>query len=338
MAERVLGLLRSGRQSGGEGVRNVKLSLSPPLLICRYRSIESVISVILLLLFNLLLSLGGILASTYIAVCIFLLLRQNRFIFQPRTTIRTTPASFNLDYQEVWLPVSTTSGKKNQIHGWWIPAATSDAKVYLYLHGNGSNIGDEVKRAFWSHQWGFSSLLIDYRGYGRSQGNFPTESSVYEDVEAAWNYLTQVRKIPPQKIFVYGHSLGGAIAIELAIRHPEIAGLAVEGTFTGMRKMVAHLYKEFLIFPVDLILHQKFNSLSKVQSLKMPVLFIHGTADSIVPAHMSQTLFDASPEPKKLLLVPQAGHHEVEEFGGEQYFQALQWLVEQSQLVQLTKP
>jgi pimeloyl-ACP methyl ester carboxylesterase len=133
--------------------------------------------------------------------------------------------------------VTTASGKTSQIHGWWVPAsATSEAPVWLFLHGNGSNVGDEVKRAFWFHQLGFSSLLIDYRGYGRSPGNFPTESSVYEDVEAAWNYLTQLRQIPPEKIFVYGHSLGGAIAIELALQHPEIAGLAVEGTFTAMRQ------------------------------------------------------------------------------------------------------
>ncbi len=173
--------------------------------------------------------------------------------------------------------------------------------------------------------------MIDYRGYGRSPGKFPTESSVYEDVEAAWNYLTQEQKIPPEKIFVYGHSLGGAIAIDLALAHPEIAGLAVEGTFTSMRHMVNHLYSQFLIFPVDLILNQRFDSLSKVQSLQMPVLFIHGTADRLIPAHMSQTLFDAAPEPKQLLLVPEAGHHNVGELGGEQYFQAIRLVVEQAQ-------
>ena len=296
-------------------------------------------SFVLLLLWKLLLSLGGVLALAYISACIFLLLRQNRFIFKPHKTIRTTPASFNLDYQEIWLPVSTTNGNKNHLHGWWIPTDKPDAKVCLYLHGNGSNIGDEVKRVFWCYHRGFSTMLIDYRGYGRSPGKFPTEASVYQDVEAAWNYLTQVKKIPPQKIFVYGHSLGGAIAIELAIRHPEIAALALEGTFTTMREMVSHLYKELLIFPVDLLLHQKFNSLGKVRSLKMPVLFIHGTIDSVVPAHMSQILFAAAPEHKKLLLIPQAGHHDVEEFGGEQYCHAVQWLIEQAEtrLAQLTK-
>ena len=289
------------------------------------------IEVFLPLLLRLLLAFGGVIAIAYIAACLYLFHRQKYFIFKPPTVIRTTPAAFNLDYQEVWLPVSTALGKTSYIHGWWIPAASPEAPVWLFLHGNGSTMGDEVKRPFWFHQLGFSTLMIDYRGYGRSPGKFPTESSVYEDVEAAWNYLTQDRKIPPEKIFVYGHSLGGAIAIDLALQHPEIAGLAIEGSFTSMRSMVDHLYRQFGIFPVNLLLHQRFDSLKKVRLLSMPVLFIHGTGDRLVPAQMSEMLFEAATEPKRLLLVPEAGHHDVGELGGAQYFQALEWLVEQAQ-------
>lgn len=273
----------------------------------------------------------GVLAIAYLIACLYLLLRQQYFIFKPPTVIRTTPAAFNLEYQDVWLPVSTPSGQLSPIHGWWVPATAPEAPVWLFLHGNGSTIGDEVKRPFWFHQLGFSCLLIDYRGYGRSQGRFPTESSVYADVEAAWKYLTQNRQIPPAQIFVYGHSLGGALAIELALKHPEVGGLAVEGSFTTMRSMVDHLYRQFGIFPVDWLLHQKFDSLKKVSSLSMPILFIHGTGDRLIPAQMSQSLFEAASEPKKLLLVPEAGHHNVGELGGESYFQALQWVVDQAQ-------
>lgn len=289
------------------------------------------IEVSLSVLLKLLYSWVAVLAIAYLTACLYLLLRQKYFIFKPPIVIRTTPAAYNLDYQDLWLPVSTASGQSSQIHGWWVPAAQPEAPVWLFLHGNGSTIGDEVKRPFWFHQLGYSCLLIDYRGYGRSKGKFPTESSVYEDVEAAWNYLTQVQHIPPERIFVYGHSLGGAIAIELALRHPNMAGLAVEGSFTRMRSMVDHLYRQFGVFPVNWLLHQRFDSLNKVGSLSMPVLFIHGTADKLIPAAMSQALFEAASEPKKLLLVPEAGHHDVGERGSQQYFQAIQWVVEQAQ-------
>lgn len=282
-------------------------------------------------LLKFLLAFGVVIVIIYIAACLFLFLRQRFFIFYPPIAIRTTPIAFNMGYQDVYLPISATSDKTNYIHGWWIPAATQEAPVWLFLHGNGSTIGDEVKRPFWFHQLGYSTFMIDYRGYGRSSGKFPTESSVYTDVEAALNYLTQVRKIPAERIFVYGHSLGGAIAIDLALRYPEIAGLVVEGTFTSMRLMVNHLYSHFLIFPVDLLLNQRFDSLHKVRSLQMPILFIHGTADRLVPAHMSQTLFEAAPEPKQLLLVPEAGHHNVGELGGVQYLQAIRWVAKQAQ-------
>ena len=318
----------------GKGIQtsgNIGMSASVCEFMIFKSDVETVIEVALLVLLKLFLAVGGVLAIAYLAACLYLLLWQNRFIFKPPTAIRSTPKSFNLDYQEVWLPVAAASGKTSQLHSWWIPGLTSEAKVWVFLHGNGSTIGDEVKRAFCLRQLGFSTLLFDYRGYGRSLDKFPTEASVYEDVETVWNYLTKVRKIAPAQIFLYGHSLGSAIAIDMALRHPEIAGLAVEGSFTSMHSMVGHLYRQFRIFPVNFLLHQRFDSLHKVQSLQMPILFFHGTADRLVPAYMSQELFAAAPEPKRLLLIPDAGHHNVSEFGGVDYLEEIQWLVEQAQ-------
>ncbi|NEP59669.1 MAG: alpha/beta hydrolase [Symploca sp. SIO2G7] len=279
---------------------------------------------------NLLLALGGVLGLAYIFACLFLLFRQNRFIFRPSTIVKATPAALNINYQEVWLSAPTASGKKNQINCWWIPSATPNAKVWLYLHGNALNMGANLKRAEQFHQLGFSCLMLDYRGYGKSQGKFPTEFSIYEDVEIAWNYLTQVRQIPLEQILLYGHSLGGAIAIELAAKHPEVSGLVVESSFTSILSMVNYT-KRFQLFPINFLLHQRFDSLSKVQRLQMPVLFLHGNADEFVPAYMSQTLFDATSEPKKLLLVPEAGHQDAIELAGAEFVHGLQWLIEQAQ-------
>ncbi|MBW4592052.1 MAG: lysophospholipase [Brasilonema angustatum HA4187-MV1] len=265
-------------------------------------------------------------AIIYLAVCIFLFLKQTRFIFFPSPVIETTPEFYNLRFEDVWLPVSAKSGKVEQIHGWWIGANQPNAKVLLYLHGNSVNIGANVTRANWFHQLGFSVLLIDYRGFGRSEGGFPNESRVYEDAATAWNYLVYQQKIPPSKIFIYGHSLGGAVAIDLALKHPNAAGLVVESSFTSIRKVLAYR-NNFWMFPVDIILRQHFDSIRKVPNLKIPVLFIHGTDDVIVPAFMSQDLHAAAPEPKKLILVPGAAHNNVVQVAPSVYLEAVQSFV-----------
>lgn len=280
------------------------------------------------LLLRWLLGIGLVVAILYIAACIYLFFQQTRFIFFPSSAIETTPESFNLGYQEVWLPVKTTSGKVERVHGWWIPASQPNALVLLYLHGNGINIGANVAHANRFHQLGFSVLLFDYRGYGRSEGSFPSEATVYQDAAVAWDYLVKERQIQPNQIFIYGHSLGGAVAIDLALKHPDAAGLIVESSFTSIQGIVDY-QRVYGIFPVNLILHQRFDSINKVRSLQMPVLFIHGTADWQVPATMSQQLYDAAPEPKQLLLVPQAGHNNTAEMAGYRYFQAVQKFVQQ---------
>lgn len=278
------------------------------------------------LLMRLLLPLGAILAIAYLSACLYLFFQQTRFIFFPSPVIQFTPEFFHLGYQEVWIPVST-GDRMERMHGWWI-AAQPNTSVLLYLHGNSTNIGANIGNAYRFHQLGFSVLMIDYRGYGRSEGSFPTEARVYQDAAASWDYLVQERQIKPSQIFLYGHSLGGAIAINLAVQHPDAAGLIVESSFTSIRDIVA-LQRRFWLFPSDILLTQRFDSISKVRSLQIPVLFIHGTADRMVPAAMSQQLFAAAPEPKQLIFFPEAGHNDVVEVAGWQYLQAVQNFVEQ---------
>jgi hypothetical protein len=276
---------------------------------------------------KLILVVAGLLAIGYTAACVHLFRQQTRMIFFPSPIVETTPADFGLPYQDVWLLVAADSTER--LHGWWIPATTRSIGVLLYLHGNGVNVGANVEHASRFHQLGFSVLLIDYRGYGQSAGNFPTEAQVYEDAQAAWNYLTQVQRVPPAQIFLYGHSLGGAIAIDLAARHPDAAGLIVQGTFTSMRDMVNRT-RHLKVFPIDLLLTQRFDSLSKVRSLHMPVLFIHGSADQDVPANMSETLYAAAPDPRQLWIVPGAGHNDVATIAGSEYLRVVRQFVDRA--------
>jgi len=259
----------------------------------------------------------GIAVTLYIALFLLLRYGQNRLIFIPDSQIKSTPQKYNLDYQDVWINVA-----QEQIHGWWIPATEQNAPALLYFHGNASNNGDLTEIAAIFHSLGVSALFIDYRGYGRSSPRFPNETRVYQDAEAAWQYLTTELQIEPQQAFVYGHSLGGAIAIELASKHPEMAGLITEGTFTSMKDM-ADLMPMLKIFPLSWLITQRFDSLAKVKSLQTPWLIFHGTADETIPLFMANQLALAASEPKQLAVIVQANHNNLPEFGGQQYLQTL---------------
>lgn len=274
------------------------------------------------------------LAIAYLLACLLLLVVQKHLIFKPTYEIQKTPADLNLRYQEVWLPVKTGFGKIERIHGWWIPTDKPKLGTVLYLHGNGINIGANVNQARRFGQMGFSVLLIDYRGYGRSEGGIPSESRMYQDAQTAWNYLVKKRRVPASQIYLYGHSLGGAVAIELARRHPEAAALIVQSSFTSMQQIIERQPK-FRFFPVNLILTQRFESVAKVKSLKMPVLFVHGTADPYIPADMSRKLYTKASLPKQILLVPEAKHNNGDTFFDNiQYRQAIRSLVELTRSLQ----
>lgn len=263
----------------------------------------------------------GISVTLYIAICLLLRWGQTKLIFAPDSQIKSTPQEYNLEYQDVWVDIG-----RDKIHGWWIQATRPSAPVLLYFHGNGSNNGDLSEIAAIFHQLGVSVLLIDYRGYGRSSPIFPNETRVYEDAEAAWQYLTRTLEIEPKNILVYGHSLGGAIAINLAKEHPDIAGLIIEGTFTSMKDM-AEFLPGLKFFPLELLVTERFNSLAKISSLQTPLLILHGTGDRTIPPLMAKKLFAAAPEPKQIVLIARANHNNLPEFGGRQYLATLQQFI-----------
>lgn len=266
--------------------------------------------------------------SLYGILSLLLYFRQTRLIFFPSAVIESTPATVGLAFEEVWIEVPTAKGTE-RLHAWWIPAATNERGALLYLHGNGDNMGANVNHAARFQRMGLSVLMIDYRGYGLSEGAFPSEKTVYEDAQAGWDYLAGPLGYAPEQVVVFGHSLGGAIAINLAVQHPNAAGLIVQGSFTSMQDM-AERTVSFGFLPINWLLTQRFDSVSKVKRLQVPVFYIHGLADHQVPADMSQRLYEASPQPKQLWLVPNAGHNGLAEVAGSAFFEQVEAFLSQA--------
>jgi uncharacterized protein len=259
----------------------------------------------------------GVGAIAYLLLLSLLWLGQRKLMFVPNRLLTITPAVFGLEYEEVWIPVV---GGSDRLHGWWLPPTNPDENrlTLLYLHGNAGNVGDHLSLASRFQALGFSVLLVDYRGYGLSSGPFPSEARLYEDALTAWQYLIQERAIAPAEILIYGHSIGGAVAIDLAVNMPQAAGLIVENTFTSMEAMAVHQgYGAWV--PVSRLLNQRFDSLQKMPQLKLPVLFIHGLADLTVPPVMSQQLYEAAPQPKWIWSVAGADHNNVSDIAGPEY-------------------
>ena len=235
-----------------------------------------------------LLSLAALLIAGYGGASWYLWAKQRELIFFPSREVQRTPGALQLQYEEVWLPVP--GSESTSMNGWWLRSDDPVAPALLYLHGNDLNIAGNIKHIASLRGMGFSVLIVDYRGYGKSGGGFPSEGQVYEDAATAWNYLIRDLHADPGRAFIYGHSLGGAVAIELGLRHPEAAGLILESTFTSIPDMAKLTY---WMFPTDWLLNQRFDALAKIPLLRLPVLFIHGTADAEVPYTMSERLFAA---------------------------------------------
>lgn len=215
------------------------------------------------------------------------------------------------------------------LHAWWWPAARSEAPTLLYLHGSRWNLTGQLFRIEQLHAMGFSVLAIDYRGFGQSRGELPSERSVYQDARIAWQHLERLQP-QPAKRYIYGHSLGGAVAIDLArelARQGETSpagGLIVESSFTNLADVATAVTRTSL--PVHWLLSQEFDSLSKIGQVGVPVLIAHGRDDRFIPSRFSEELFAAASEPKQLLLIDGANHNNGLRVAGNGYRQAMQTL------------
>jgi len=236
---------------------------------------------------------------TFFALYVFF--RADSMIFLPQ------PASYENARDLLKLPVTPTE----QISALYLPNPQAKYTL-LYIHGNAEDLGDIRPLLDRLHGWGFSVFAYDYRGYGTSDGN-PSERNAYQDADAAYAYLTQQLKIPPEQIIVYGRSVGGGSAVDLATRHP-VSGLILESTFTSAFRVVV----PFPILPFD-----KFSNLDKLRKVHCPVLVMHGQADQTIPIQHGQRLYEAAREPKMSLWVAEAGHNDLDRVAGERYQRTL---------------
>ena len=241
-----------------------------------------------------------------------------RFVQFPEPEIPRTPAMAGVPYVDVWLRAGP---RRERVHGWWLPNERG-APAVLLLHGTGRTMAGMVHVAAALHEAGAAVLMIDYRGLGRSDRAALTEATMVEDAEAGWHELRWHQSDPARRL-VYGHSLGGAIALELAARFTDVSGVVVEAAPTSV---VALLRASRLarFYPVEPMLAGRFDAAAKVPRLGVPLLVIHGNRDAIVPATMGIELYLRATGRKRLLLVEAASHSDAAIVGGSSYAAALE--------------
>jgi fermentation-respiration switch protein FrsA (DUF1100 family) len=217
--------------------------------------------------------------------------------------------------EEVWLEAADGV----RVHG--IYAGREDAFAdLLFFHGNAGDLYDRLDNVALLVQAGFSVLIMDYRGYGKSEG-VPSERALYDDGLLAYRYLTEQRSVDPSRLVLFGRSLGCTVVIELATQHPAGA-LILESAFTTAQDL-ARIHYGWLPGALLRSLTHEFDSLSKVLRLRAPVLYVHGDVDTIVPVQMGRRLYEATPEPKEWYEIQGAGHNDTLFVGGPGYIQRL---------------
>jgi alpha-beta hydrolase superfamily lysophospholipase len=267
--------------------------------------------------------LAAVLACGFLAGCSTLDARQREWIFQPsdRTWWGGLAASEGLP--DVWIDfTSRETGQPVRLHGLMAASSRADAPLLLYLHGARYDVRGSAHRMRRLQDLGFSVLGIDYRGFGRSSAGLPGERESYEDALAAWDWLG--RTYPGRPRYVFGHSLGGAIAVHLASTpqaRAQVQGLIIEGSFTSIPDLVRHFKWGWL--PIGPLITQRFEAAQRMPDVQAPVLVVHGRQDQLVPPALGQALYERAPGPRRFVLVEGGTHHNTNTVGQPQYREAL---------------
>ena len=251
--------------------------------------------------------------------------KQREWIFQPSDRAWGGTAHLADGMEDVWITFdSRSTGQPVKLHGLWLEAdePRADTPVLLYLHGARWNVAGSAGRMRRMQDMGFAVLAIDYRGFGKSSPGLPSEEIAYEDARAAWDWLAA--RYPQRPRYVFGHSLGGAIAIDLAARVEDEKGTIVEGTFTSIPDVAASFKWGWL--PIGPLITQRFDSVQKVARVGSPLLVVHGANDSLIRSELGQRLYEAATGRKRFLLVEGGSHHSTMWVGQVKYREAIREL------------
>ena len=238
-------------------------------------------------------------AVAYALMMLFVFLYQPRLVYFPQVEreLAATPRAAGLDYEDVTL----TTGDNVKLHGWWVPSRNARGTILL-MHGNAGNISHRLGYLTMFNRLGYSVLLFDYRGYGKSGGH-PDEEGTYRDADAAWLHLTATRNVAPRDIVMVAESLGGGVATWLALKYPPRA-LVLASTFRSVPDLGAQIYPWL---PVRLLARITYDNLGRIAKVDAPVLIAHSRDDDVIPFAHGEALFAAAREPKQMLVL--AGGH-----------------------------
>ena len=233
-------------------------------------------------------------------------------VFFPTKEFSLKPESLGLKAEDVW--ITTEDGVR--IHGWFLPAK-NPGLCLLFFHGNADNISSRLPKA---KEWvdrGASVLLLDYRGYGKSEGEIQNGEDLSKDAQAALKWLLENKSLTASQIILYGESIGAVPAIELAVKE-KFRAAVLEAPFTCLKDLAKRHYG---MAPDFMIKDFLMDNESKIAGLKSPLLIVHGTDDEIVPFSMGKSLFEKAPEPKKFLEIKGAHHNDITLVGGTDFFE-----------------
>ncbi len=268
------------------------------------------------------LTLVALLSASVLVGCSALHKKQGQWIFSPTDRTWGNTAELASGMEEAFVQFdSRITGKPAKLHV-LINGNDAAKPMLLYLHGARWNVVGSAWRIERMRELGFNVVALDYRGFGKSDADAPSEDKAYEDAQAAWAWMAQ--KYPNQPRLIFGHSLGGAIAIDLAAKVNDERGTMVEGTFTSIPDVFSTLKWGWL--PVGWMISQRFDASSKVAKIGSPLLVVHGTEDSVISPELGKRLYEAALEPKRFELVQGGSHHNTNSIGQAQYREAIKAL------------